>query len=77
VMGNSIMLNGMNNWEGNVSVSLYDLNGRLTMTYVFVKEGPEFQQEISLPARLAAGSYILSVQFNGRKEPYSYKLIKQ
>ena len=77
VMGNSIVLNGTNNWEGDVTISLYDLSGRLTMTYVFAKGGPEFQQDVSLPSWLAVGSYVLSVTFNGQKKPYSYKLIKQ
>jgi Secretion system C-terminal sorting domain/PKD domain len=77
VLGTTVTLTGMNSWEGSVRASLYDLNGRQVVTYVFAKQGPEFQQQIALPAGLAAGAYILNVQFDGQKRPYSYKLIKQ
>jgi alpha-tubulin suppressor-like RCC1 family protein len=75
-LGNSVNINGVIMGGGKMNVSLFDINGKRVMSSVFENPFDEFQQIVHVP-NLASGVYILKIQFAGKSNPYSFKLIRQ
>jgi hypothetical protein len=60
--------------NGNVTISVYDLSGRLAASSITAKAGELLKTDLDISA-LERGYYMIEVRMNGKQ--YRQKLVKQ
>jgi len=68
-----VQLNLSNSFKGNMSIQVFDLNGKLLKQFEFVKTTENFSKTLMLPD-LRKGNYILKIRTG--KTVYTHKLVK-